>query len=38
MHALAEGSGRFHVDANHDGWTPLHAAAVEGKAGVSSSA
>jgi len=22
MHALAEGSGRFNVDADHDGWTP----------------
>eukprot|EP00775_Hariotina_reticulata_P010775 gene10775-10931_t len=32
MHALAEGSGRFHVDADHGGWTPLHTAAVEGKA------
>jgi ankyrin repeat protein len=32
MQALADGSSRFHVDADHEGFTPLHAAAIEGKA------
>lgn len=34
MQALADGGRRFHVDADHEGFTPLHAAAVEGKAGA----
>jgi ankyrin repeat protein len=32
MQALADGSSRFHIDADHEGFTPLHAAAVEGQA------
>lgn len=34
MYALADGSRRFHVDADHEGFTPLHAASVEGRAGM----
>jgi ankyrin repeat protein len=30
MQALADGSSRFHIDADHEGFTPLHAAAIEG--------
>jgi hypothetical protein len=32
MQALADGAPRFHPDADHEGFTALHAAAVEGKA------
>ena len=32
LQALADGAPRFHPDADHDGFTALHAAAVEGKA------
>jgi type II secretory pathway component PulL len=31
MQALADGAPRFHPDADHEGFTALHAAAVEGK-------
>ncbi|KAF6262258.1 hypothetical protein COO60DRAFT_1677084 [Scenedesmus sp. NREL 46B-D3] len=32
MQALADGIRKFHIDADHEGFTPLHAAAIEGKA------
>jgi hypothetical protein len=32
LQALADGAPRFHPDAAHEGFTALHAAAVEGKA------